>query len=86
MLYIIRSVYLCIEMEIFLMGSPNIFFLQLNEINFDYIDRYIDLGYLPNFSALFEKHGYVETTSETEHHLANPWIQWADRPYWLILR
>ncbi len=58
------------------MVSPNIFFLQLNEINFDYIDRYIDLGYLPNFSALFEKHGYVETTSETEHHLANPWIQW----------
>ena len=58
------------------MASPNIFFLQLNEINFDYIDRYIELGHLPNFRALFEKHGYVETTSETEHHLANPWIQW----------
>lgn len=58
------------------MGTPNIFFLQLNEINFDYIDRYIELGYLPHFKALFENHGYVETTSETEHHLANPWIQW----------
>ncbi len=58
------------------MSKPHIFFLQLNEINFDYIDRYIELGYLPNFKALFDKHGYVETTSETEHHLANPWIQW----------
>ena len=55
---------------------PHIFFLQLNEIRFDYIDEYIRLGYLPTFKALFEKHGYVETTSETEHHLANPWIQW----------
>ena len=58
------------------MAMPNIFFLQLNEINFDYIDRYIEMGYLPNFKSLFENHGYVETTSETEHHLANPWIQW----------
>ena len=58
------------------MTRPHIFFLQLNEINFDYIDEYIRLGYLPTFKALFEKHGYVETTSETEHHLANPWIQW----------
>ena len=58
------------------MAQPNIFFLQLNEINFDYIDEYIRLGYLPTFKTLFEKHGYVETTSETEHHLANPWIQW----------
>ena len=58
------------------MTKPNIFFLQLNELNFDYIDKYIELGYLPNFKALFEQHGYVETSSETEHHLANPWIQW----------
>lgn len=58
------------------MVKPNIFFLQLNEINFDYIDRYIELGHLPNFKSLFDTHGYVETTSETEHHLANPWIQW----------
>jgi hypothetical protein len=58
------------------MVDAHIFFVQLNEINFDYIDEYIRLGYLPTFKALFEKHGYVETTSETEHHLANPWIQW----------
>lgn len=58
------------------MSHPHIFFLQLNEINFDYIDKYIELGYLPTFKKFFEEHGYVETTSETEHHLANPWIQW----------
>ena len=29
-----------------------------------------------SFKSLFDTHGYVETTSETEHHLANPWIQW----------
>lgn len=55
---------------------PHIFFLQINEINFDYIDEYIRLGYLPTFKYLFKKYGYVKTTSETEHHLANPWIQW----------
>ena len=58
------------------MVNAHIFFIQLNEIDFDYIDEYIRLGYLPTFKSLFEKHGYVETTSETEHHLANPWIQW----------
>jgi hypothetical protein len=58
------------------MSNAHIFFLQLNEIDFDYIDEYIRLGYLPTFKSLFEKHGYVETTSEIEHHLANPWIQW----------
>lgn len=51
-------------------------FLQLNELNFDYIEHYANKGLLPNFGRLFERHGYCQTTSETEHHLANPWIQW----------
>lgn len=50
--------------------------IQINEVNFDYIDKYIENGKLPNFSKFFKKHGYVKTTSENEHHLANPWIQW----------
>jgi len=29
--------------------------LGLNEVNFDYIQHYISLGYLPNFKKLFEK-------------------------------
>ncbi len=57
------------------MTQPLIF-LQLNELNFDYIDHYIARGELPSFGRLFERHGYCQTTSESEHHLANPWIQW----------
>ena len=58
------------------MSSEKIVFLQLNELNFDYIERYIEKGHLPNFHTLFAEHPYVRTISETEHHLANPWIQW----------
>ena len=54
----------------------NILFLQLNELNFDYIERYILRDELPNFARFFDRHGIVETVSEEEHHLANPWIQW----------
>ncbi len=50
--------------------------LQLNELNFDYIERYIKLGELPEFAKLFAKHGYRETHAEVKHELANPWIQW----------
>lgn len=50
--------------------------VQINEVNFDYIDHYIADGKLPNFAKFFSTHGYVRTTSESEHHLANPWIQW----------
>ena len=51
-------------------------FLQLNEVNFKFIDKYIEQGKLPNFAALFRQSPYVVTESESEHHLANPWIQW----------
>ncbi|MEM6850744.1 MAG: hypothetical protein AAF527_03425 [Pseudomonadota bacterium] len=51
-------------------------FLQLNELNFDYVERYIEQGLLPEFARLFEASPPVRTISETEHHLANPWIQW----------
>ncbi len=50
--------------------------LQLNEVNFEYLKRYVELGYLPNFKRLFERFGYSQTHSETRHELVNPWIQW----------
>lgn len=50
--------------------------LQLNELNFPFIDDYARRGLLPNFAQFFDRHGYVETESENEHHLVNPWIQW----------
>jgi hypothetical protein len=55
---------------------PTVLFLQLNELNFPFVEDYADRGLLPNFARFFDKHGYVETVSETEHCLANPWIQW----------
>ncbi|GAA0714327.1 hypothetical protein GCM10009430_07350 [Aquimarina litoralis] len=50
--------------------------LGLNELNFDFIRHYIDLGYLKNFKRIFEEYGYSETTSEDEYKLLEPWIQW----------
>jgi hypothetical protein len=51
-------------------------FLQLNELNFCYVEKYTQLNYLPNFKKFFDQHGYVMTDSEDKHELANPWIQW----------
>jgi hypothetical protein len=53
-----------------------LFQLELNEINFDFIRKYNELGYLPNFKRLIEQHGIIETTSEIEYHEIEPWIQW----------
>ncbi|WP_375402723.1 hypothetical protein [uncultured Sphingomonas sp.] len=50
--------------------------LQLNELNFPFIADYAQRGLLPNFKEFFNRHGFVETVSEHEHRLANPWIQW----------
>lgn len=56
--------------------SKKTIFLALNELNFEFIQRYIDLGHLKAFKHLFEKFGYKETTSESEYKLLEPWIQW----------
>jgi hypothetical protein len=49
--------------------------LALNEINIDYVKGYVSQGKLGNFGKLLE-HGVVETTSEDEYVLLEPWIQW----------
>lgn len=50
--------------------------LELNEINFDIIFNYIKSGYkLPNFQYLFDN-GLINTISEDEYDLLEPWIQW----------
>tara|TARA_B110000240_G_C13451395_1_gene432662 strand:- start:120 stop:1421 length:1302 start_codon:yes stop_codon:yes gene_type:complete len=51
--------------------------LGLNELNFDYMKFYIDQGLLPNFKKLFDIQAPIETTSESEYELLEPWIQWA---------
>ena len=50
--------------------------LGLNELNFDYVKFYIDQGRLPNFKKLFEIQTPLETVSEKEYTLLEPWVQW----------
>lgn len=50
--------------------------LELNEVNFEFIEAYIARGELPNFAALFARHGVSRTTSESRYEELEPWIQW----------
>jgi hypothetical protein len=50
--------------------------LGLNELNFDYIKFYISKGLLPNFKKIFEIQLPIETESENEYKLLEPWVQW----------
>lgn len=56
--------------------KSRVVFLQLNEVNFDVIEKYLACGHdLPGFKIIFEN-GYFHTKSETEYELLEPWIQW----------
>lgn len=60
-------------------SSPSrqpLLFLELNEVNFDYLIGYVRAGRLPAFSRLLASHGYVRTESETQYEHLEPWIQW----------
>jgi hypothetical protein len=50
--------------------------VELNEVNFDFVRRYIARGELPTLAGLLSRHGLVETSSETEYEHLEPWIQW----------
>ena len=50
--------------------------LGLNELNFDYINFYINQGFLTNFKKIFEIQPPIETLSEKQHNLLEPWVQW----------
>jgi len=50
--------------------------VELNEVNFDFVRRYIARRELPTLSGLLARHGLVETSSETEYDHLEPWIQW----------
>jgi hypothetical protein len=51
-------------------------FLELNEVNFEFIEHYARRGALPAFARLIESHGYARTRSESVYELIEPWIQW----------
>lgn len=50
--------------------------LELNEINFDDVERYVGRGELPVLGSLIERHGITETISERNYDELEPWIQW----------
>jgi hypothetical protein len=51
-------------------------FLELNEINFEFLQQYIAKGELPNFRDFLARHGFDETQSEQNYDELEPWIQW----------
>jgi len=56
--------------------NKNLILYQFNELNFDIILNYIHEGAdLPNLKKLLQN-GFVETVSENEYRLLEPWIQW----------
>ena len=56
--------------------KQQLIFLELNEINFDFVRDYIAAGKLPNFKYCLEKGSYGETVSEQNYEEIEPWIQW----------
>jgi hypothetical protein len=55
---------------------PRLLFLELNEVNFDYLCRYAKQGLLPTFGRLLDARGYALTESEDAYEKLEPWIQW----------
>ena len=50
--------------------------LELNEINFDIVKKYVDSGEsLPGFKKIIQE-GLVETYAEEKYNELEPWIQW----------
>lgn len=50
--------------------------LELNEVNFDFVQAYCAQGALPHLAELIRRHGLIETTSEQDYAELEPWIQW----------
>ena len=51
-------------------------FLELNELNFEYVEYYAKRGDLPAFAHVIGRHGYARTRSEDVYDHIEPWIQW----------
>jgi hypothetical protein len=58
--------------------SKRLIFLELNEVNFDLVKRYLSKfpGRFPGFDKLMANKG-IHTTSEVVYEELEPWIQWA---------
>lgn len=50
--------------------------LELNELNFEFVEHYAEKGELPALARLIRDHGYARTKSENVYEHIEPWIQW----------
>jgi hypothetical protein len=50
--------------------------VELNEVNFEFVEHYTRRGELPAFAQLIGAHGYARTRSEDAYEQIEPWIQW----------
>lgn len=58
------------------MATQKLLFLELNEVNFEYVQAYAELGLLPELAGLIDQYGVSTTTSESKYEELEPWIQW----------
>lgn len=58
------------------MNSQPLIFLQLNEVNFDVVRRYVERHDLPAFKALLRDFRSFDTFGEQKYIELEPWIQW----------
>lgn len=56
--------------------AGTLIFLQLNEINFDLVEKYVATHNLPGFKRLLSDFRRVETFAEKKYEELEPWIQW----------
>src|SRR5437879_5866950 len=50
--------------------------LELNELNFEFVEHYARIGALPAIARRLKAHGYARTRSEPVYEHIEPWIQW----------
>ncbi len=56
--------------------NKKLIILQINEVNFDLVKKYISKNYLPNFKYFLNNFKFLETSSEEKYENLEPWIQW----------
>ena len=56
--------------------NKKLILLELNEINFDYVKKYIEAGERLNSFRKIIDNGLFDTSSESEYSNLEPWIQW----------
>ena len=56
--------------------KKKLIFLELNEINIDFINFYISKGFLHNWKKTINTYGFQLTESEKKYEEIEPWIQW----------